>query len=188
MGAILLLDELKDYLGITDDSSDTQLNSVLGDLVDYVQLQTGRLFGCVEEVTEAHDYNEVIFLDKMDVQSITWIKQGYSNDHDYEDDTTLKTLTSAEYRWSQKTGRILLAFPYRQNRSRYDYDEIVVRYKYGVNTVPGDIKLAAKQYAGDAFRNIDGEISAQSLDSYRLSYKPSTSAVNIFERNSTANA
>ena len=187
MSAILLLEELKQYLGITDESQDERLKSILEDLPAYVKLKTGRWFGCVEETVEVHDFNSVIFLNNVDVDSITWIKTGYSNDHDFDDDTSLKTLTTADYRWSKDTGRITLGFPYRRNRSRYDYDQVIVKYKFGVQSVPGDIKLAAKQYAGDAFRAIDGEVTSESLDSFRRTYKTSSSAADIFSANQLVN-
>ncbi len=188
MSGIISLDELKAYLGISDSSSDSQLDSILQDLPDYVELMTGRRFGCLAEVIETHDFAPVIFLDNLDIQSIAWIKEGYSDSHDWENDPSLRTLLPSHYRWSKDTGRILLAPVYLRNRSRYDFGEITVKYSYGQLAIPGGIKLAAKQYAGDAFRNIDGQITSESLGEYRKSYKPSESARDIFDKMARVNA
>lgn len=187
MSNIVDLQTLKDYLGITDSDSDSQLQTIISTLPAYVKLMTGRWYGSLKEVTESYDFAPTIFLANNDVSSITWIKRGYSPDHNFESDSdNLTTLSNTDYRWNS-LGRISLSSQFYNNKTKGDYDEIVVKYKYGVANVPDDIKLAAMMFAGDAYNAIDGEVTDEQLDTYRRKYTPSTAAANIFDANRMVN-
>jgi hypothetical protein len=180
--SIVSLEEVKRYLNISDDSSDNQLNFFVDALVDYVYTQTGRYYGCTKTTTEIHDYAPVIFLENLDIASIAYVKHGYSPTHDFDDDTeNLRTIDPEDYRWNS-VGRVMLSASYCRQFSpnRHDYDQIVVKYSYGVQIAPADLKLACLQFISDGFRNIEGEVTSEALDSFRRSYKPSSQAKETF--------
>lgn len=183
---MVTLQELKTYLGITGTDNDAQLNLIISMLPAYVKLMTGRWYGALQEVTETYDYAPTLFLANPDVDSITWIKRGYSPTHSPEDTDNLTTIDPQDYRWND-LGRISLSSKFYNNKTKSDYDEVMVKYKYGNTTVPADIKLAAMMFAGDAFNAIDGEVTEETLDTYKRKYTPSTSAQNIFDANRVVN-
>lgn len=184
--AIVTLSELKTYLGISGTDNDAQLNLIIAMLPAYVKLMTGRWYGSLQTVTETYDFAPTIFLANPDVSEITYIKRGYAPDHDYDDSEDLTTIESSDYRWND-LGRVSLSSQFFNNKTKDDYDDVVVKYKYGNTTVPDDIKLAAMMFAGDAFNAIDGEVTEEQLDSYRRKYTPSTASQNIFDANRVVN-
>lgn len=183
---LVSLEDLKTYLGIKTADNDEQLQLLIRTLPAYIKLMTGRWYGSLKEVTETQDYAPTIFLANPDVNSITYLKRGYAADHNYDESTDLTTIENTDYRWNS-LGRISLSSKFYHNKTKGDYDEIVVKYKYGITEVPDDIKLAAMMFAGDAFNAIDGEVTEETLDSYRRKYTPSTAAQNIFDANRVVN-
>lgn len=181
MTEIASVQDIKTYLGVPDgdDSFDSQLQFFVDALPAYVFTQTRRWFGCLQTATETHDFRPVIFLDQMDIASIEYIKSGYSNSRDYDNDTSLVLLDPTTYRWAD-TGRVQLSDPYLLGNFRYSRDQVVVKYQYGNENVPADIKLAATQFAADGFRAIDGEVTSEQVDSFRKTYKPNSQSAKTF--------
>jgi hypothetical protein len=183
---MVTLQELKTYLGISGTDNDAQLNLIITMLPAYVKLMTGRWYGALQEVTETYDYAPTVFLANADIDSITYVKRGYDPEHDFDDSDLYELIDPSDYRWN-KLGRISLSSQFFHNKTKDNYDEVVVKYKYGNATVPADIKLAAMMFAGDAFNAIDGEVTEETLDTYKRKYTPSTSAANIFDANRMVN-
>lgn len=156
MSSIITKTELDQYLGITTETNRATL--VIAAVNQYVDSQTGRSWGSGTSVTEVHDYAPVIFLRRMDVQSVTSVTINGS------------TVPTSSYSFSP-TGRLVLStgrlgFDARRN-------EVTVVYVQGSGTVPADLKLAALALASDFYNYADNnqtEVTSEGIGSMRLTY------------------
>lgn len=169
---ILTLAELKAYLGIAADDAtqDTELGALLSVLPAWLYDITGTWFGSTKEVTEVQDYAPVVFVDNWPVTAVSnvyigTLRAGMTLSDLYED---------TSFTWSD-TGRITLTTgSYNHITERKDYDQVHVKYTYGVATVPEPVKQAAKIMLKSLWvsdQNGGTEVSSEQVGSYRKTYK-----------------
>lgn len=170
---IVTLEEAKSKLGITGTESDEKVTAMLQSLTDEIYSITGRSFGVVRTVTdESHDYAPRIYLDNMDIRSVTSVKRGSPDN--YTEDTTGIQFSSE--------GRVTLSGASGHRVSTSDFDDVRVSYTFGVETanVPQDLKLAALDLLNTYWKTQEGEIvttqrlTSVSIGSYRETYAEST--------------
>lgn len=164
MSAIITTTELDTYTGETlDPARSTQVVNAVN---AYIERLTGRSWGEVATVTdEEHDYEPVIFLRHMDIQSVTEVSTGNPTDS--------SVLSASDY-YVNDFGRLTLSNYPASSWSRARRDDVLVTYTHGVSTVPADLKLAALSLASDFYTYGDegqAELGSEGIGSYRLDYK-----------------
>jgi len=168
---ILTLDELKAYLGITDNTQDAELGALLGILPQWIYDITGTWFGSKKTIDETQDYAPVIFLDNMPVIEVNEVRIGYNPFGEAGEDYEV-----TEYR-VDKTGRLALSLgQYNHIAQRRDYNEVAINYTFGVEEVPATVKEAGKIMLAGLYNSAanDGlELSSEAVGSYRKTYKQS---------------
>jgi hypothetical protein len=118
---------LKTYMEITGSDDDANLTTIVNSVNAIIKRETGRVFGDTATVTdEEHDYEPVIFLDNMDITSITTVKSGRG---------ASPTTLDADTYFHNESGRLTLA----TNKADYvnnvdDQNMIRVTYEHGVAT------------------------------------------------------
>jgi len=160
---IISLADLKTYLGITGTAQDARLQFIVDGVNAEVNKRTGRVWGETETIVdEIHDYEPVIFLCNLDVTDVSAVKLGRG--------TNQTTLDADTYRWNG-LGRLVLdtdSEDFVQNVD--DYDELAITYTHGTATAPDDLVLAALQLGGHMNRSINGEVTEESVGSFRKKY------------------
>ncbi len=162
--AIISLEDLKSYSGITD-IDEAKAQDVIDGVNKWVSDYTGRFFGEVVDLTEVFDYAPAIFLNHIDITEVESVKV-------YGQDITADTLVN------RQTGRVVISkYGYDLNISRKGYDAIEVKYKSGMTEVPVELKMATLQLAMDNYNRKDGKdagVIATSIGGYSISYGNST--------------
>lgn len=170
---IVSLADAKKKLGITDTTKDADVTALINSLTAEIYSITGRSFGEVKTVTdESHDYAPRIYLDNMDIRSVTSIKEGYGTPY-------RETTTGIQF---DSTGRVVLSKAAGHRASTRDFDEVRVSYTFGVpeSEVPADLKLAALDLLNSYWKTQEGTIGTThrvtsiSIGSLRKTYAEST--------------
>ena len=160
--SVITLTELKNFMGIKGTDQDTQLQFAVDGVNSHVLTETGRVFGTTRDITdELHDYSPTVWLDNQDITVLTSVTIGR---------TSPDTLDSDDYFWNEQ-GRLVLSTRVSHNPSKNDFDVVGVTYTHGVATVPDDLKYAALQAGAEMYNGIDGEVTEESVGSYRRVYK-----------------
>ena len=164
VSVIITIEELKEYLGI--DEEDTSQDAKLQAIVDSTNWQMteelGRVFGVTGTLTdEVYDYEPTVWLNNMDIQTVTAVK-------DYDDNEY------TGYRFN-KLGRLDLSSTFDTVRTKANHDNVKVSYTFGEENVPPDLKLATLQIATNAFGSYGqassgGEVKAERIGSYSVEY------------------
>ena len=166
---IITLAEAKSKLGIEGAEQDEAITVMLTDLTSEIEATTGRSFGEIKTVTdEEHDYSPRVFLDNIDINSVTSVKIGYGDDP--EVDTT-------DIHFNGE-GRVKLSSSAGHRSSTSDMDEVRVTYTHGIAEakVPADMKNAAKQLIYQYWNATEGgtptekRVTSESIGTYRVTY------------------
>lgn len=170
---IVSLEEAKKKLGITGTEQDTEVTTMINALTAELYSITGRSFGEVKTVTdESHDYAPRVYLDNMDIRSVTSIKEGYGTPY-------RETTQNIQF---DSTGRVVLSSAAGHRSSTNDFDDVRVSYTFGVpeSEVPADLKLAALDLLNSYWKTTTGEIQTShrvtsiSIGSLRKTFAEST--------------
>lgn len=152
--ALITIAELGNHIGKTL-TGDARATAIVAAVNEQVTNYIGRLFGVPsggQEVTEVLDYQPIIFLKYLDIQSISELK------------VDKKIRLDGTYKLNKPIGRIILSSADSPIVStKVGMDAIEVTYKAGLTTVPADLKLACLQIASDAYNRKDSDGSAGSL-------------------------
>lgn len=167
--ALITLEELGKHLDTTL-TSGGRASAIVSGVNEFVENYIGRLYGTAEggkEVTEVHDYAPVVFLNNLDIQSVTELK------------VFGKVRAEGKYTLDKTTGRLVLARSWNDTPSLVQTDithmnAVEVKYKAGVTDVPADLKLATLQFAADMFNKNDtadgAGLSSASVGGLSLSF------------------
>lgn len=176
MSKIFSSAELDTYMvGVT-------LNAGLRDQVvaavnEWIENRTHRCFGEIKTITdENHGWSNSVWLDHMDVVSITSMSLGWPGQ-------SQTTVQSSAYFFNRQ-GRVTCFSNANQNISRLYNDYMHVTYTYGYDRlgyaadgvtpiVPDDLKLAALSIAAGLYNyaaNGNQQVVAAAVGSYRLQY------------------
>lgn len=134
----------------------------------WIENVTSRCWGETSTATELHDASGIVWLNHMDVKSITSVRSGYPNALDAD----RPTLTPSSY-YCTPEGRLVLSHG-RQTAlppSTLDYIEVV--YEYGKEDVPADLVLAGLGIATNYYEYVSGggrEVSRAQVGSYTVQY------------------
>lgn len=179
---IISLAEAKEKLKITGTTSDAKITTMINSLTAEIFAVTGRSFGEVKTVTnESHDFAPRIYLDNMDIKSITKITRGY--------DHPIVQTTGFQF---DSTGRVVLSGAAGHRSTTGDFDDVLVDYTHGVAEadVPADLKLAALDLLNSYWHTKEGTITTTkkttslSIGTYRETFAESS---NIEARTSINN-
>lgn len=156
------LADLKTYLGITDNASDSVLNLLLGSASDEFESLTSRSFTAdtVDRIEETDGKGTMdLFLKKYPVKSFVKIERFA--------DGTWSEIDSGSYRVTANTGIVRLAFQSVPGFSNYRST-----YRGGFDQIPKDIQMAVIERASALFnqRNSDG-ISSETVNGDSVSYR-----------------
>lgn len=170
--AVITLSELKTYMGITGTDYDDQLTYAVNAADAYVYNSTGRLFGSTAQVpAEVHDYEPTIWLDNQDITAVSSVAIGR---------TSPDTLDADDFFYNEQ-GRLVLSTRVSHNQSKNDFDVVTVDYTHGIAVVPDDIKFAALAIGSELYNGIDGEVTEESVGSYRRVYRMNSKSATILD-------
>lgn len=168
--ALITVAELGQYTGQTL-TSDTRASQIVNAVNEQVPNYIGRLFGVPEggqEVTEVFDYKPLLFLNNLDIQSVTELK------------VFGEVRAEGKYTLNKTTGRLVLSRSWSDTPSLVQnsidlLDAVEITYKAGKTTVPADLKLACLQLASDNYFKGDsaddaGGLSSASVGGLSLSF------------------
>lgn len=163
MSQIITLDDLTTYS--TGTTIDPGLGQQVVDAVNaYIETYTGRCFGETKQAVERYDYQRVVWLNSMDMQSITSVTLGYPGQ-------TQTTIDPQNY-YMVKSGRLVFPGLYTPGYAApQDFAEIT--YTYGLIEAPDDLRLAALGIAQgfyNASQNGQQDVSEVQVGSYRVQY------------------
>lgn len=165
MSEIINTQELIDYMA-PKKLRGGLVQSIVSSANAYVERETKRCWGETVQVTERHDWRYTVWLRHQDVVTVDAVKIGRPG-------STQSTLGIGSYHHNG-LGRLTLYWPYASGApSRAGRDYLEVTYTYGVEDVPGDLKLATLGIAA-GFLNWaaagNKDVTAKSMGSYSVTY------------------
>lgn len=159
---------LGSYLG-KNLTTDLKAAQVVAAVNQWINTYTGRSFGALVVIQgELQDYQPVVWLDHMDVQSIEALRFGSAFSGG------VRQLIPAGSYVISPTGRLVLNPMGKDEYSRNNYDLVSIDYTYGVTTIPEDLRLAALALAADFYKSkssSQGAITMAMVGNYKLMYK-----------------
>ena len=165
MSAIITLNDFKNYIG-TQDINQERATTIVNGINGWVEAYTGRVWGETKTFTDTLDFEPVVFLTHIDIQTITKVEVFGIE------------LSEGEYKVNKQTGRMLLDRTAERKYSRDDFDQVVITYTSGVATIPADLKQAVLQLTADNYNrrdDTDANVSSESLGGYSVAYGTASS-------------
>ncbi len=171
------LQELKDFMGITDTSKDTILTLYISGISQQIQKQIGRNIFAKDYVERYKGTNmPELVLNNYPVNTVDMVEYVYENE-------VYRTLDDYEYELNEDGGFLIkddgwllegYSIRYMSDKVDFPRRHIRVTYNAGYTDVPFELKLLCMQYISDLFSmdNSKGTLlKSYKIDDISMEYK-----------------